>query len=369
MLEKKCLLFVVVAVLTLITIGCSQGSADSIESSSTNPEVDSKGPEKLLLENNFGTQPPNQELFHTFKIKNSTDRKWTIANVQTSCACTTSDVSANTVEPQGSIDVLVKYRTSNELKNDKKVIRVNFKELYAPEVHLIVSSFIRKKLTVLPSRLIESSVGKSDHFVRNLVVYSYLDQTDQTPLVQSNADWLVAEIVGRKSAENLSADSSNPTYAWDLRLSIDTEKMEYGLNQANVLFEVNETDLEVKIPIGIVLTQPIKAIPRILFFDELKEQETAKQSIWIKFSSDALPRDASEIVINHNLGTSFHWEWSKREKSAWQLEVSLKPDNHFIAKYEDKDYFQETLQLIQQETGSTLLKIPVKGRLLKKESK
>lgn len=365
--ESKLVLFVVLPVLACF--GCSsQATTVSIENSSEQA-AHSEEQKKLLLENNFGTQPPNQELFHTFIIRNNSDRKWTLANIQTSCACTTSDVSANTIQPHDSIDVLIKYRTSNELKNDKKIIRVNFKEQYAPEVHLMVSSFIREKLTVLPSRLIESSVGKGDQFVRNLVIYSYLDQSDQTPLVQSNAEWLVAEIIGRKSAENLSADSSNPTYAWDLRLSIDTEKMEYGLNQANVLFEVSETGLDVPIPIGIVLTQPIKAIPRFLFFDELKEQETAKQSIWIKFSSDALPRETSEIVINHNLGTSFKWEWSKREKYAWQLEVSLKPDEHFIAKYEDEDYFQESLQLIQRKTGSTLLEIPVKGRLLKKESK
>jgi hypothetical protein len=59
----------------------------------------------------FGTVKEGDVLNHSFIIKNNTDKMVTVKQINTSCACTTSKLSAWTIEPGKSVTVDVSFNT------------------------------------------------------------------------------------------------------------------------------------------------------------------------------------------------------------------------------------------------------------------
>ena len=93
--RAKVAIVVVLTTIAIAAVGCSPAAAGRIELSSTDVDL--------------GEVLSTEQLSHVFQVRNAGTGSLSITGVSTSCGCTTAEISATSLAPGLSADLLVTF--------------------------------------------------------------------------------------------------------------------------------------------------------------------------------------------------------------------------------------------------------------------
>lgn len=101
----------------------------------------------------FGDQPQNAALKHTFTFKNTGDAILKIEKVRTTCGCTAALASEKEIPPGGSGKIDVTFKVGSRGGKKQKAVKVYTNDPSSPMVKLDVIATVKVLLGVTPARL------------------------------------------------------------------------------------------------------------------------------------------------------------------------------------------------------------------------
>lgn len=119
----------------------------------------------------FGDQPQNAALKHTFTFKNTGDATLKIEKVRTTCGCTAALASEKEIPPGGSGKIDVTFKIGSRGGKKQKAVKVYTNDPTTPMVKLDVIATVKVLLGVTPARL---GFGQID---RGITVTKYVSLT------------------------------------------------------------------------------------------------------------------------------------------------------------------------------------------------
>jgi hypothetical protein len=93
----------------------------------------------------FGKVKEGEVLVHKFSLKNESSKVMQITSVNTTCGCTTSYVKQNSLKPQESTDIEVKFNTKGYSGSTLKFIYVNTDDIDNPVIRFIIKAEVIKE--------------------------------------------------------------------------------------------------------------------------------------------------------------------------------------------------------------------------------
>ena len=85
-------------------------------------------PLPAALEHDFGPLRTGSRARHEFAIANRTGKRWSVVEVETTCACTVPSISAESVDPSETLKVEVEYKAPAESANDVRAVTVRLRD-------------------------------------------------------------------------------------------------------------------------------------------------------------------------------------------------------------------------------------------------
>ncbi len=296
-------------------------SADSPAAHSVDsPAVEPAAPERVLR-HDFGILKPRQKVSHRFRIENTSNHPWTFAKFRTVCACTVGAASAHAILPGKAEEVEVRYSAPGNTMDDRRRVGVEFAEEETPMIWLEVRAHVRDPLTVSPPEVLFQRVGKGQPAEASLEIFNYTDHDVNTLTVTSFCPWLRTEIQVVQGTETPYA----PRQAWRVTVRAETNSLAYGRQQAQLEVKTAPGELPVKtVPVRLVLTSPVEAIPAQMFFGPVTSGVLANHKILLQFVSDA-SLEADSIILKHDLGDQLKLGYSRVSPNHWELTATLLP--------------------------------------------
>jgi hypothetical protein len=101
----------------------------------------------------FGTLDETQTAEHTFVLRNEGDQPLTIARVDVSCGCTTTQVQGSTIPPGGSTTLNAKINLMGRRGRQDKNIFIHSNDPAQPQYTLKMSGTVITEVDIVPPRL------------------------------------------------------------------------------------------------------------------------------------------------------------------------------------------------------------------------
>jgi hypothetical protein len=273
----------------------------------------------------FGITKPGEVVVHTFEIPNKTDKSLTLARINVSCSCAATKVLRDRAEPKENIIVEVVYHTPNMNAIDRQRISLFFKEPNVFPVVLEVSAKVRNPLFISESSLCFKNVGYGGNSEMSFQVHNYGDSDWPGLRVESNVPWATAVC---QPVDGASSNGGGPRQIWNVGVAASTKALSSGRHEGNILVTPVDSQLSnIAVPVSMVISPPIQAMPAQVFVAGLEMGKTKKVKVMLRFTPDAYPSDPATVQISHNLG---HWVRVEREpiqSNFLMVVVTLEPPN------------------------------------------
>ena len=277
----------------------------------------------VVLEHDFGLVMPEEQREHRFAIHNSTTRKWTLREVINVCACTATDLSAPGIAAGATEEVTVTYQTGSGSRGERRRVVLLFEEPGAPRVFLVIRAKIREPMTLSPPNVQFLDLGKGLARERLFEVQNFGESDWDSVVVEPTVSWLRTTV----NEITFEAGEDLPRQIWRISVTADAADLSHGEHDARIAVEARAaaSRLVREEPVHVRVTSAVNAVPSQFFFGQVRVGQPVKQTIKIRFTHDAVPASATEIVFEHNLGKQLGQEWLDSEGDQWELCARLTP--------------------------------------------
>ena len=147
-------------------------------------------------EHDFGTVSKNAKIEYRFELKNPYEEEIHIANVSTSCTCSTPTIEVDTLRSYEKGAIHVRFNTENHNGPQKATISVHFDKPQVGTAVLQVRGVIQSDVTFLPGSVNFETVSLGEEKEKTITaVYSGPKSTWKIQSVESSNPLITTEII------------------------------------------------------------------------------------------------------------------------------------------------------------------------------
>lgn len=309
-----------------ISLGCNRKLPDLSAHSSArgaSDKVFEENGNSRVLRHDFGVvvSPLEEPLTHEFEIRNDTDLPWTLKEIVNTCSCSVAGMTTDKIEPGETGKALVAYSPigSGVYKDQRKTLVV-FEEEKAPRVLLYVSAQVKQPMTIQPETL-AFMIGENLKRKRYVEIQNWSDEDWNTCRILGAPSWLTAEI----NDQPLRGSDSGILQRWEVDITVDASRVVPGRHSWDLHFEAigKVKTLTAQLPVRMIVSTAVSAIPAQLFFGEVEIGERVEQTLKLRFCRDLMPQDVGEFCVRHSLGRQMELDWLKTGEDTWELAALL----------------------------------------------
>ena len=220
----------------------------------------SEGGPKITFENpqmDLGDVEKGKEATTVFKFKNTGDKPLTIANVQTSCGCTSAAPEKNVYNPGESGEISVTFYSTRFVSEITKRVTVYSNDQTSPQTVVSIKANVVVDIDTKPSSLVFAKAKVNETSTQELTVStSRLERLEISEIVAS-PEFLKATMQ-RIDERNIK-----------IIVSADGSKFPDGKPRitGTITFKTNsETQPEIKAIASIIIARPIRVSPNSVYF-------------------------------------------------------------------------------------------------------
>lgn len=223
----------------------------------------------------FGTVARGAKAEFRFKLNNIYTEDVHIANVRTSCQCTTPTISQETLKTYEESAIVATFNTrSTQFGQRKATLTVVFDKPFYAEVQLQVTGYIRSDIVVEPGGIEFGTVDRAATADR-LVKISY----------RGRQDWAISEI--RSSSDFIEAEAVEGQRIGDLVTYDMTVRLQPGapagyLNEELILVTNDARQAEVPVAIEGRITAGLTVSPQSIFLGAMKPGQRVKKNLVVQ---------------------------------------------------------------------------------------
>jgi hypothetical protein len=223
----------------------------------------------------FGTVARGAKAEFRFKLTNIYQEEVHIADVRTSCTCTSPTISQKTLKTYEEAAIVAAFNTrSTQFGQRKATLTVTFDKPFFSEVQLQVSGYIRSDIVVEPGAAEFGSVDAAEPAERQLKI-SY----------RGRADWAITEI--RSSSDFIEAEAVEGQRVGDLVTYDMTVRLLAGapagyLKEELTLVTNDARQAEVPVAIEGHITTGLTVNPLSLFLGALKPGQRVTKNLLVQ---------------------------------------------------------------------------------------
>ena len=274
-----------------------------------------------VMEHHFGYVLPESRHVHRFRVRNDTDRLWSVKMIHVKCACTVAEAASSMIRPGESSEFAVAYRAGVDSGNERRSVLIEFEEPGVQPIELVVRANVRNPLTVSSKELVFSSVGMGHDARESIDIFNYSDSEWDSLLVEPSKGWLT---VKTEQVKPVPESESAVRQAWRSVVEVQTRKLDPGKYQAELHVRPKNTAVEPSIvAVELTVTSPMKAIPGDLFFGRAKVGESVCATTAVLLAADMPAVNARRVSISHNLGERLDVNVEQVSDRKWTLRATL----------------------------------------------
>ena len=318
---------------TLVALpGC--GGADRAASSDSTalhdaPSADEIAARRLrpagnyVYQHDFGVVPAGPVVRHVFMVPNEGASRLTIRHIGESCVCTAARVSRPFIEPGGTVEIEVKYRTPRKSGDTRAHVTLLFAEPGASPAFLVVSAKVREPMTIFRDAVMIPGLGTGQRATDRFDVENYSGEDWASVGAKTDAPWARAacRLLSRK------APAEGVRQVWEAAVDVDAAGLRPGRYRTDVEVSVKTAarDLRRRVPVDVVVSSPVEAIPSEAFFGVVKANHPVERRLVIRFADAAKAPDVAAATWSHDLGTRLQVSCRTTSARFWEATVRLSP--------------------------------------------
>ncbi|HBT78088.1 MAG TPA: hypothetical protein DEB39_14460 [Planctomycetaceae bacterium] len=253
-----------------------------------------------IMEHDFGTVAHGTKVVYRFLMENPYVPDVHIANVYSSCGCTTPIIEKETLQTHEKGSILAQFNADVNQFSKSATITVVFDKPYPATATLTIKGYIRPDITFTPESVNYGLIAEGKESVRHInFVYSGKDSAWRLVEAKSPVEFLTAKVI-----ENKPVASGQIHAKVEIKVNPDLPGVPKGRFSERVTLITNEGGLrQGTIPVLVEGTVPggISVNPPAVFLGFLKPGATAKKEVWIrsdkKFTVTAIKCDEPAIKI------------------------------------------------------------------------
>lgn len=282
-----------------------------------------------IMKHDFGFRlsPVTTPLRHDFELLNDSQNAWTVKKIVNTCACSVVGMTKTVIAPgeKGCVSLGYKPIGDGSFDDERKSL-VLFNEDTAPKFALYAKAQVRTPLSVHPSHVVFSRVGKGQKRLAPIEVMNFSDEKWSGIEVFDLPAWLTASVEPQQSTSlGSNGEGRSILQQWKINLSLKTSNLPHGQHTCRVRIHSTgaSTTYANRLPVKMLISRAVQAIPSQLFFGGLKVGEPAHQSIRLRFSPKLIPKNAEDIRFEHNLGSQLEYELRRIKDDTWEVMTTL----------------------------------------------
>lgn len=237
---------------------------------------------------------PQSENYHdfVFPFHNAGTEDLEILDVKTSCSCTKSKDYKNTIIPPGGKgEITIRYTFGNNFSDARNRFAqsaiVHSNDPYSPYIKLTLSGNGRQDIIFSPyvldfGEIVQGEKGSAKTYVisKGDSVFRIYGTTEPAWLKVTTTPMTKDRIEQLMPSSNVISVARN---VYLLSAEVDTSMLKEGLTYGGLGINTNIKDLEkVSVPVKVVVTSDIEAIPTKLFLGGIKENDTINREVIVK---------------------------------------------------------------------------------------
>lgn len=278
----------VVAVAIISCAGCRPASVSDVVSEAV--LEDAAAAPKLIeanendLTHHFGVVHPRHAVSHVVHIPNFGETAKTIKQVSRTCLCLATALSNEVIEPGDLAELTVQYTAPDSAADDKRALTVTFAEANSAPLRVVVTALVRDVISTDRTEVIFSDVGRGGRGKAHLIVENFGDADWRHLEARTQADWLT--VSPRQLEVNAGRDAARQ--AWDLSLIADASTTGLGTHRIELQLEADGVPARA-IPITLVVTSPVTAIPADIFVGRVSAHQSVERTFMLRFAKGHEP--------------------------------------------------------------------------------
>ena len=265
----------------------------------------SKGEAKVLAFD-FGVIRPDSEASHTFVATNTSDTRWTIRDIKTSCICTVADVSTPVVEPGDELRVEVVYMAPGRVVDDLRQLLVRFREPDAPALRLQVSAKMRRPVSVIPENVIVPDLTPGECRDFPVTVENYTKPWDGLRIGDAPT-WVKTTVVDFQKMDSWEAEDDSVLSSGQqirLMLEFDSQHLDEGFSSGTIRLvpEIGGKPVPLEkpllVPVSATLRHPIQVTPSELFVESVQPGTDIVRPISLQALQKTLSLESPRVSVS-----------------------------------------------------------------------
>ena len=182
---------------------------------------------KYVHQHDFGVVGAGSTLRHVFVVPNEGPSRQTIRLIAKSCACTAARVSQPFIEPGGTVEIEVSYRTPKKVGDTRGHMTVLFEEADAQPAFLVLSAKVREPMTIFTDEVVIRALGMGQRAAGRFEIENFSDDDWATVAMTAGAPWAAhaCKLLSRK------APSQGPRQLWEASVEADAAGLRPGRYQ------------------------------------------------------------------------------------------------------------------------------------------
>ena len=226
----------------------------------------------------FGEADVGEFIEHIFKFKNVGRTDLKIKTVQAPCRCTATLLSKDVIQPGGTGQIKIKYKTPNTRGKVSRELEVHCNDPNNPIVSLKLTGIVKVFVAYSPHQLYFASVRRGESPTRSFKIWDAGDNTLQIEKVETSSESLDVQVSNSQLTDGLM------NYVVSVRLSPQLPIGE--LSETVTVYTNNEKKPKVVVPVEAKIVGKIKIWPERLFIGMVKRGQTIIRKIEIDAGAD-----------------------------------------------------------------------------------
>jgi len=154
----------------------------------------------------FGEQPNNQTIEHTFVLRNEGDATLEITNIRSSCGCTVGNVSSLVVAPGETSDITGLFNLRGRQGTQRSVLTVELNDPARPRLQLSMGGVATQELDVRPNRLFFGQVYGGQQSTRQVEVVGRPETPFDITGVETGSEYFSARVLEAEAPHHYRID-------------------------------------------------------------------------------------------------------------------------------------------------------------------
>ncbi len=227
-----------------------------------------------VTEHEFGTVARGSKQEHRFELKNIYKEEIHIVGVESSCGCTTSKISKDTLKTHETSEIVAVFNTRSFLGAKAATLTVKIDKPYYAEVQLTVDGYIRSDVVLDPGLVEFGSVDAGEGGKAKIqIAYAGRDEWEIVDVRSANRHFEV-------ELDETYRGGGRVNYEMTVRLKPDAP-VGYILDQLVIITDDSGAK-NVSLPVEGQVLSPMTVSPASLFLGVVKPGESVKKRIVVK---------------------------------------------------------------------------------------